>query len=81
MSFLPCYIPGTGNGISTMCVVPPDAPVYSDYTGNLVGYGPIPFGILSDAPVGHKNYGKNYHGIIVNGAGEYRMHSPFAHPH
>lgn len=76
MSHLPCYIPGVGNLPSRMGIIPDDAPVYSDYTGNLIGYGPVPWGTMSDAPVGHKMHDKIFHGVILNGVGEYRVHSP-----
>jgi hypothetical protein len=40
-----------------------NTPVYSSYTGNLVSNGPIKVGTLSDAPVGHKNFGTPFHVI------------------
>jgi len=44
-------------------IVPNNAPVYSAYTTTLIGYGPISFGTISDAPSGHPNYGKPFHCI------------------
>ena len=41
----------------------PDDPVYSVYTGEVVGYGNIPVGTPGDAPVGHHNHGKDFHAI------------------
>lgn len=43
-----------------------DQPIYSSYTGNLVSWGPIPYGTISDAPVGHSNYKKPFHVIEYN---------------
>lgn len=72
--YVPCYRPGVGNGISTEETVPDGTPVYSEYTGNIVGYGQIPCGMMSDAPEGHRNHGKKFHVININGAGEHRLH-------
>ena len=47
-------------------IVPYDQPVYSTYTGNFIGYGPIPKGTMSDTPIWHKNHGKPFHVIDVN---------------
>ena len=43
-----------------------DEPIYSSYTGELIGYGGIDHGVKVDAPKGEKNYGDNYHAIIFN---------------
>ena len=43
-------------------------PVYSSYTGNLIGSGNIPYSTTCDAPAGHPNYGKDYHAVIYNPA-------------
>jgi hypothetical protein len=43
--------------------VPPDQPVYSSYTSNLIGYGPIPWGTPTDAPIENVHYGKDFHVI------------------
>jgi len=52
-------------------------PVYSSYTGNLIGYGPMNYGVKTDAPVGHPNYGTNYHVIEYNPANKsYMAHDP-----
>ena len=40
--------------------------IYSSYTGELVGHGPIPWGTISDAPIGHKRHNLPYHGIIYD---------------
>lgn len=45
-----------------------NTPVYSAQTGNLIGYGPIPFGTSTDAPSGHPKYGKNFDVIEYNSA-------------
>jgi hypothetical protein len=53
-------------------------PVYSSYTGNLVGYGPIPKGTQSDAPPGNPNHAKPYHVIVLNPANQsYMSHGRF----
>ena len=44
----------------------PNTPVYSTYTGRLVGYGPIPYGVPGDAPLGHDNYGLNFHVVTYS---------------
>ena len=50
-------------------------PVYSTYTGNLVGYGPQPTGVRCDAPQDHPNYGKDYRVIVQNPVtGTFMMH-------
>ena len=66
--FIPVFpigIPNTG-----IPALPPpitqDTPVYSAYTTNLIGYGPIPWGTPNDAPVGNKQHGGIYHGIVYN---------------
>ena len=50
-----------------------ETPVYSTYTGNLIGYGPIPKGTLCDAPVTERNYGKPYHVVVYNPLNESYM--------
>ena len=57
-----------GGGIQQPMSIPANAPVYSSYTGNLVGYGPQPFGVRCDAPQGHPNFGQNFHVIVHNPA-------------
>ncbi|BCS82492.1 hypothetical protein QLL95_gp0360 [Cotonvirus japonicus] len=58
--------------------VPSDKPVHSSYTGELIGYGPIPRGMMSDAPIGHPNHGKDFHVIEYNPCNEsWMMH--YAH--
>jgi len=48
-------------------------PVYSSYTGNLVGYGGVAYGTRCDAQVGQVNYGKDYHAVIYNPANDTYM--------
>jgi hypothetical protein len=43
-----------------------DTPIFSSYTGNLIGYGPIGWGTPNDAPIGNHNYGKPFHVIEFN---------------
>lgn len=50
--------------------VPPDQQVYSSYTGNLVGVGPIPYGTPTDAPPGHPHHGTNFHVIEFSPSNE-----------
>ena len=43
-----------------------DQPIYSSYTGQLIGYGGIPYGTICDAQVGTRNHGMTYHAIVYN---------------
>lgn len=74
---IPCFpvnIPNGGPQKPPM-MIPTGQPVYSDYTGNLIGMGPIPYGVRCDAPITNKNYGKDFHGVLyVNGY--YVAHDP-----
>lgn len=64
MSSIPYFTLGAP-GVSSDPVKPSQNSVQvSAYTGEEVGRGPMPFGVISDAPVGHKNHGKPYHGGI-----------------
>ena len=80
MSYFPGFIPvfnlNVPNGGPQMpMVMPMDAPVYSTYTGNLIGYGPMPIGLISDAPIGHRNHDKPFHVIEYNPVNKsYMMH-------
>lgn len=59
-------------------VINQDTPVYSSYTGNLIGNGPLTYGIPTDAPKGYPNYGTNYHVIEYNPANNsYMAHDPY----
>ncbi len=57
-------------GVQRPVTIPQDAPVYSSYTGNFIGRGPQPFGVRCDAPLGHPNYGQNFHVIVHNPANQ-----------
>jgi hypothetical protein len=46
--------------------IDPNIPIYSSFTGKLIGYGGLPRGTISDAPPGNKNYGKPYRVIEYN---------------
>lgn len=77
-NYVPVYninIPGGGPQLPI--VIPSDAPVYSSYTGNLVGYGPQQKFVKCDAPQGHPNYGKNFHVIEYNPANDSFMEHGF----
>jgi hypothetical protein len=54
--------------------LPSDKPIYSTYTGNLVGYGTISKGTMSDAPEGHPNHGKPFHVVEVTRGGDAMTH-------
>ena len=58
--------------------VPKDAPVYSAYTAELIGFGPQLKGQKTDAPVGHDQYGKIFHGLKFSPEkgenGEFELH-------
>ena len=60
--------------------IEPDTPVYSSYTGNFVGRGPIPFGVVCDAPLGHPKYGHNYHAIVYNASNNIYMTHHASYP-
>jgi hypothetical protein len=49
---IPSYFIGTSTMDGCPLVLPPDAPIYSSYTHNLIGYGSIPVGTPSDSPNG-----------------------------
>lgn len=61
---IPIFTPGSP-GVPSVRVDPHSAvPNYSVYDGSLLGAGPIAKGTMSNAPVGHPNHGKPYHGGI-----------------
>lgn len=65
--FLPVYnINIPGGGMQPDISLPFDAPVYSSYTGELITYGPVNRGIMTDAPIGHPNYSKPFHVVEYN---------------
>jgi hypothetical protein len=58
------YIPAKNlnvpnGGLPTPVYITPTTPVYSSYTSELIGYGPIKYGVKCDAPREDPNYGKN----------------------
>ena len=63
--------------------MPGDASVYSSYSRELVGYGPMPYGMPNDALPWQNNYGKDFHVIEYNPCNDtFMMHglglgSPF----
>lgn len=60
---------GPGRPQKQNITIPPNEPVYSVYSGEVVGYGGVPVGTPGDAPPGHANFGKNFHAIqFYNGA-------------
>lgn len=64
MSHIPYHTLG-GPGVPSAKVVPSsNAKMVSAYSGHQVASGPVPWGTMSDAPVGHPNHGKAYHGGI-----------------
>ncbi|AQN67972.1 hypothetical protein [Saudi moumouvirus] len=69
LKYIPAYnIDGTNTEILS---VPDDIPVYSMYTGNIIGFGNILWGTLTDAPIGHKKHGEKFYVIVYNP--EYNM--------
>jgi len=58
-------VPG-GGAQGPPIIIAGTTPVYSSYTGHLVGYGPLTYGTPNDAPKGHPNHGKNFHVIEYN---------------
>ena len=75
MSYLPCYFLGEPNvpGFSTF--VNANTPVFSSYTGQLISYGPVKVGTISDAPIGNPNHNKPFHVIEIDSNGNHMMHS------
>lgn len=66
---LPVYdINYPGGGPQRPVTISDSSPVYSTYSGNLIGYGPLTTGVKCDAPIGHPNYGKDYHVVEYNPA-------------
>jgi hypothetical protein len=59
-------------------IISNDTPVYSCYTGKLIGYGSIKkYSIKTDAPFGSPNYDKYFHVIQYNPAnGSWMSHNP-----
>ena len=55
-------------------IVPSDQPVFSSYTGNLIGIGPIPNNIRTDAPKGCYGHGQNFHVIERTSNNEWMAH-------
>jgi hypothetical protein len=55
-------------GVQQSAFVYSDTPIFSSYTGNFIGNGPIGWGVRNDAPQGHSNYGKPFHVIEYNPA-------------
>lgn len=64
-----------GGGQQQPVTIQPNTPIYSSYTGDLIGYGNQPYGVKCDAAPSHKNYGKDFHVIDYNPAnGSHMMH-------
>lgn len=61
---IPVFLPGAPGVPGPRTTIDSGVPVYSLYTGNLVGHGPMPFGIPTDDPTG---VAKTYHGIVNYG--------------
>ena len=54
-----------------------DQPIFSSYTSKQVWTGPMPFGIPSDAPVGHPFHGVNFHVVeYVPANNSFMVHDP-----
>ena len=68
-NFIPVHNLNVPNGgPQTPVTITTSTPVYSSYTGNLIGHGPISFGTPTDAPIGHPNHGTNFHVVEFNPA-------------
>lgn len=74
--FIPNYSTNVPyRGIQKPVSIGEDEPVYSSYTGEKIGYGPIPYGVPTDAAEGQSGFGKNYHVIVLNSAnGKWMAH-------
>jgi len=69
-----CYTTGSTTEVSKKVIVPDNQSIYSAYTKKQVWTGPMPYGIKGDASEGHEKYGDDFHGIVINGEGEYMSH-------
>lgn len=77
--YIPVYNLNTPDGgPQKPAYVTSDTPIYSSYSGKLIGHGPIHRGsIRSDAPLGHPRHDKPFHVIEFNPAnGSYMAHDP-----
>jgi hypothetical protein len=77
MSYIPCYINAIKNKnfVSTPCVVPSDAIVYSEYTLQQVSVGPILKNTIEcDAPEVHPNHKKKFHVVNKHEDGQFYVH-------
>lgn len=79
------YIPSyksanmSAHTVSTPTTIQQNTPVYSEYTNELVGLSPIPFGTICDAPFGHPNFGKSFHVVLQNNSGVFYTHGKSSH--
>lgn len=53
-------------GIPQKMVIPEEQRVYSSFTGKHVWTGPMPRGIMGDAPPGHQLFGKPFHVVVYS---------------
>lgn len=67
-NYIPVYSLNVPNGgVPGKVFISPNTPVYSSYTGELIGYGQIPRNsIMTDAPFGHSRHGKPFHVVVKN---------------
>ena len=74
--YVPCFSLNVPNGGPQQPVgITKETPIYSSYTGRLIGYGPLKFGTPTDAPIGHKNHGTDFHVVEYNPCnGSYMAH-------
>ena len=50
-------------------------PIYSTYTGELIGHGSIPDGLVCDAPSNSSKFGRPYSLILCDDTGTYTAHA------
>jgi hypothetical protein len=74
MSFIPCYDLGAPNMPGGKFIISSTTPVYSSYSGDLIGFGQIPIGTKCDASFGSEKYGQSYHVIERDSNGNCMAH-------
>lgn len=74
MSYVPAYYIGAPHTPGHAITISPNTPVYSSYSGDLIGYGPIKWNTANDAPVHHEKHGQSYHVVEMDSNGNYMAH-------
>lgn len=77
MSFIPCYNLGAPGIPGGLIQITPNTPIYSSYTGDLIGYGSIPIGTICDAPRNNQKYNQPFHVIEKDSNGNFMAHRQY----